>query len=144
MALTLNSAALRVAALAPWQKSDHPWDVIAYTSIRVELGHHSRSHSLYYVDFEAPGQYGWFELGFMGMFGADFNSEPKSVSPAEGIGALRPVIGGLQLAWGVKKLDPGSPEEFIEAWAERFGRAAMNRFPTLSRLPDGQISAPSR
>ncbi|SDQ32856.1 serine/threonine protein kinase [Leucobacter chromiiresistens] len=141
--LTLNNARLTLAPLRPVRKADQPWDVIAQSSVRVAIGSPSRSHSLYFADFESHGRYAWFELGFMNTFNADFDSEPRELPPKEGLLALLPTMASYQLAWGVKRLDPGSPDEFVESWAERFGLAAVNKFPRLSRLPDGNPVRPS-
>lgn len=141
--LSLGEAILRVsgvsdsAALAGSQ-----FDVIAYGEVRLEGQGMSRSHSLYFANFDSPRSYSWFELGFMTTMGADFQNEPRAQPPARGATAFNRVFGGMQLAWGIMPLDIGDLDRFVDFWAERFGKAAVGRFPRLSQLPDGRTTPP--
>ena len=143
--LSLGSARLILSPPLKAGQLGSPFDVIAHGGVRLEAQGRSRSHSLYYADFQSPKLYGWFELGFMGTFsGADFDNEPRALPPREGLPALDRTIGRLQLGYGIRPIDPSELDEFVDLWAERFGRAASGSFPTLSQLPDGAVAYPPR
>lgn len=145
--LLLGDARLTISGLSAYGGSESsPFDVIAFGQIRLENSgrFRSRSHSLYFADFEAEQSYSWFELGFMQSFGADFDNEPRAAQPGEGLAALNGVFGGVQLGFGVVSLDIGDLDRFVDFWSERFGQAASGRFPRLSQLPDGGTYHPAR
>ncbi|RLQ86424.1 serine/threonine protein kinase [Mycetocola zhadangensis] len=145
--LALGHARLIISGLSDFSGSESsPFDVIAYGHIRLEDSGRtrSRSHSLYFADFEAEHSYSWFELGFMQTMGADFNNQPRAVQPSEGLGVFQGGLGRLQLGYGVVPLDVGDLDLFVDSWAERFGQAASGRFPRLSQLPDGNTNRPLR
>jgi len=144
VALRLGGAHLRVAPLLAGRSTNSPYDVAAYGEIRLEGEGRSRSHSIYYADFDAPRSYAWYELGFMSGFQPDFENQPAAMSPYEGLQAFDSVIGGNQLAWGIVQLDIGDLDRFIDFWALRFGEAAAGRFPRLYSLPDGRTDSPQR
>ncbi|WP_312099837.1 hypothetical protein, partial [Corynebacterium dentalis] len=136
-------ARLRVSELRHSPGLDSQFDVISYGEVRLEANGMSRSHSLYFADFDSPRTYSWFELGFMSMLGGDFDNDPRAEPPSRGFSAFDGVIGGLQLAWGIESLDIGDLDSFVDFWADRFGRAAKGRFPRLSQLPDGRTKRPA-
>lgn len=145
--LALGQARLTISGLSDFPGTDSsPYDVIAYGDIRLENNgrSRSRSHSLYFADFAGEGSYSWFELGFMRGMGADFNNEPRSIAPGEGLGAFQGSFGGLQLGYGMVALDIGDLDRFVDFWAERFGQAAAGQFPSLTQLPDGNTQGPTR
>lgn len=142
--LALGDGLLSISKLADIPTASGPFDVISYGHVRLEGGGMSRSHSLYFADFESPRSYSWFELGFMSQFGADFQNEPRSMPPGQGLDAFNGVIGSVQLAWGLVSLDIGDLDRFLEFWGDRFGLAAAGRFPRLSSLPDGRTDYPQR
>ena len=145
--LVLGQARLTISDPSEFPGSEaSPFDVIAYGQIRLENSGRScsRSHSLYFADFEKERSYSWFELGFMRGFQADFENEPRSAQTGEGLGALHGAFGGMQLGYGVITLDIGDLDRFVDFWAERFGQAAFGQFPRLSQLPDGNINRPVR
>ena len=142
--LTLGKGRLVISSLSTVANATTPYDVISYGHILLEGDGLSRSHSLYFADFENERSYSWFELGFMSQFGADFQHEPRSLAPGEGLGAFQGGMGGVQLAWGLLALDIGDLDRFIEFCADRFGQAAAGRFPRLMSLPDGRTYLPSR
>lgn len=140
--MRLGGARLAVSALASASEVDSPFDVIAHGEIRLEGEGMSRSHSIYYADLDDPRSYSWYELGFMTGFRADHQNEPTAMGPEDGLRAFDGVIGGLQLAWGLARLDIGDLNRFIDFWALRFGEAAAGRFPRLRSLPDGRTDYP--
>lgn len=145
--MTLGAATLTLSAMTTSSPLARSFDVIAFGHIGLQGSGKSRSHSLYFADFGSARSYSWFELGFMaGPFGggADFEREPRAITPAEGMLAFEGVTGSIQLGWGVKPLDIGDLHEFIQFWSDRFGRAAAGNFPTLYSLPDGLITRPTR
>lgn len=142
--LMLGAAKLVIRGLSDTGNELSPFDVISYGAIELSGSGHSRSHSLYFADFEAKHSYSWFELGFMQTFGADFQNDPRALAPGEGAAAFSNVIGGWQLGYGVVPIDIGDLDRFVDFWAERFGQAASGRFPRLSQLPDGRIIRPQR
>lgn len=145
--LTLGHAHLIISGISYFSGSESsPFDVIAYGAIRLENHDRtrSRSHSLYFADFEAGGSYSWFELGFMQSMGGDFENQPRAALPGEGLAAFSGTFGGIQLGYGVVPLDIGDLERFVDLWAERFGQAASGQFPRLFQLPDGNTHAPVR
>lgn len=145
--LALGQAHLMISGLSDFPGSESsPFDVIAHGQIRLENNSRSRSrsHSLYFADFESEHSYSWFELGFMRGMGADFENDPHAADPGQGLGAFQGVFGGMQLGYGVVPLDIGDLGTFIDFWAERFGQAASGQFPQLTRLPDGNTNRPAR
>jgi serine/threonine-protein kinase len=144
--LSLGAASLTISQLSTSPAVGGAYDVIAFGSITLLGNGRSRSHSLYYADFDSERVYSWFELGFMaGVFrGADFQNEPRALAPSEGLGAFEGVVGGVQLGWGIRPLVIGDIDPLVQFWADYFGRAAAGVFPTLSRLPDGPITSPAR
>jgi len=147
--LGLGHAYLVISDLSEYSGNESsPFDVIAYGQIRLEdrEGTRSRSHSLYFADFQAERSFSWFELGFMNGIGggADFHNQPRAAQPGEGLLAFQGVIGYLQLAYGVVPLDIGDLDQFVDFWAERFGKAASGQFPQIFQLPDGRTNPPMR
>lgn len=143
--LALGQARLIISGPSDFSGGDSsPFDVIAYGQIRLENSARgrSRSHSLYFADFEAERSYSWFELGFMEAFQPNFENEPRAVQPGEGLAAFQSSFGGLQLGYGVVPLDIGDLDRFVDFWAERFGQAASGQFPQLHQLPDGNTNWP--
>lgn len=140
--LSLGEARLSMSRLrdSPGLKSQ--FDVISYGDVRLEASGLSRSHSLYFADFDSSESYSWFELGFMQGWSADFNNEPRAQPPSRGLSAFGGAVGGMQLGWGIVPLDIGDLDRFVDFWADRFGQAAKGRFPRLSQLPDGRTNHP--
>jgi len=145
--LWLGQAHLIISGISTFTGSESaPFDVIAYGAIRL-VNHdrtRSRSHSLYFADFEAEGSYSWFELGFMQSMGGGFEHQPHWAVPSAGLAAFQAMFGTIQLGYGVVPLDIGDLERFVDFWAERFGQAASGQFPQLYRLPDGNTYQPVR
>lgn len=148
--LELGQARLVVSGVSDFVGTElSPFDVIAYGQIRLENSGRtrSRSHSLYFADFAAENSYAWFEMGFMQStwgLAPDFDNAPHALQPAEGLGAFQGGYGTVQLGYGIIPLDIGDLENFVDFWAERFGKAASGQFPRLFQLPDGATSQPAR
>ena len=144
---TLGNARLSVAVMQEIERLEGvPWDVIAYSKILIEdiSSKRTRSHSLYYGSLMDPEIYQWYELGFSGSFGANFEHEPRSLTPPEAVEALSPAMGRTQLGYGLRPLNDTNLDEFIERWAELFGTTASSSLPRPSRLPDGETIYPRR
>ena len=142
--LELGSARLQLGSADPVGPKS-PWDVIAQGSIVLEslTGNGHRSHSLYYANFEDPDSFRWYELAFSGSYQADFEREPRASHAHEGISILGSrAFGTTQLAYGIRPLDPGNLDEFIDRWSERFGRAAQGNFPRVWQLPESGVVHP--
>lgn len=141
--LSLGGAELRIARLEAVGPSAGDYDVVAASGVTVVTRGASRGHSLFYADFDEPRHFGWFEMGFMQGMGADFAHEPRALSGPDGLEVLSSrAFGGGQLGWGMRPLDPGSPEDFIQRWAQWLGMAAQGKFPRMSTLPDGRTVYP--
>ena len=122
---------------------ERPFDVIAYSAIRLTSGNLSRSHSLWYTDFEAQGTFKWYELAFRSSFNPNFDREPRSSDPDEGIEAFANGLGVIALGRPISVLDLGALEDFVDSWGKRLGDAAIGRFPRVYQLPDGNPQVPN-
>lgn len=143
--LALMNAVLRIGPLELVSPASGGYDVVATSEIVLTAGSGSRGHSLYFADFDEPRHFSWFEMGFMQSFQADFMNEPRALPGRQGLEILTSrAFGGGQLGWGMRPLDPGSPEEFIQRWATSFGLAALGKLPRLYSLPDGPTVYPRR
>lgn len=144
--IELGLAKLSVARVEWSEQSASPFDVIAYSSITLTNTQRlSRSHSLYYCDFEEENAYRWYELAFCGGFsGADFENEPRALKPDRGLAALDGGYGMAQLGRRIVRLELGSLQQFVDEWGQRFGLAAVGKFPRVSQLPEGNPVRPSR
>lgn len=136
--LGIRNATLWIKTPQPVSRRGDQFDVIAHgvIGIRSSAQGLSRSHSLYYGDIATAGSYQWFEVGYCGAFGADFENQPVALAPHEADEAFRPMIGRMQLAYGPNPLTVGDLDEFIDAWARRFGQAAVDAYPRVSQLPE--------
>lgn len=143
--LSLMKGELRVSTLEAVAPSSGTYDVVAASSVMVVTQGASRGHSLFYADFDEARHFGWYEMGFMQGMGADFAHEPRALSGQDGLEVLSGrAFGGGQLGWGMRPLDPGAPDDFIQRWAQWFGLAAQGKFPRVSSLPDGRTVYPRR
>lgn len=144
--LSLMTGELRISALeAALPSPAGDYDIVAAGSVVVATQGASRGHSLFFANFDDAHHFGWYEMGFMQGMGADFANEPRAFSAQDGLKVLSSrAFGGGQLGWGMQTLDPGSPDDFIQRWAQWFGLAAQGKFPRMSSLPDGRIVYPRR
>lgn len=131
------------------QSWDGPFKVLAYTSIRVIMTQDEdqrksigRSHSLWYCDAQTQGEFGWYELAFMGnpLMWSKQSEEPFSCSPPQGERAFLPAIDEIQLAWAPEEIDGDDPSEFIVRWIDWFAQAANGEFHRPSTLPEKQMT----
>ncbi|MEV0695475.1 serine/threonine-protein kinase [Streptomyces sp. NPDC050388] len=121
-----------------------PFDVIASATLSLKVpanyhGYEGRSHSLWYADAQTAEQYQWFETAFMGTpFGPQSTAvKPFALPPqSDAATALRPVIGGAQVAWPFMPLVIGDMDEFISRWADWLAQAATGRLAHPSRMPE--------
>lgn len=142
--VSLSGATLKVSypilTRAQWEP---PFEVIAHASVSVERrvadisGWSGRSHSLWYCDAIAKGEYGWYELAFMnGIIGGQPMIVPYACDPNSGERAFQGVIGDAQIAWPLTAIDRDDPEEFVDRWVEWLARAAEGTLSRPSRLPE--------
>ena len=116
---TLNAGKLRmnVVQTAEYFGFGLPFEVIAYTDIRVDmpkvrewLGRYAgRSHSLWYCDAQEAGVFRWYEIAFMGIQGEPNSMEhiPFAMNPNErdAIRALSQSMHTHQVAWPFTPVD---------------------------------------
>lgn len=148
--LRLNDANLKFASLsAHYQHSwgDRPgpsFDVIGVGSINLRIpadrfAYEGRSHSLWFGDIEAEGQYAWFETAFMcqPLMGQRGRQDPFSFSPSdEAARALGTGIADFQVAWPFTRLATDDLTEFIDRWASWFGQAAQGTLNHPGSMPE--------
>jgi serine/threonine-protein kinase len=142
----LSLSGPRETAFEVWRTTSTPapFDVIASAmlSLKAPANHHGyggRSHSLWYADAQTAEQYQWFETAFMGTpFGPQSTSvKPFALPPqSDAAIALRPVMGGAQVAWPFMPLVVGDLDEFISRWADWLAQAATGRLAHPSRMPE--------
>lgn len=121
-----------------------PFDVIASATISLKnptnnRGYEGRSHSLWYADAQTAEQYQWFETAFMGnTFGPQSTGvKPFALAPqSDAATALRPVIGGTQVAWPFTQLVVGNLDEFISRWAAWLAQAAHGQLSHPMMMPE--------
>lgn len=126
-----------------------PFKIVAYTSIRVVMTQDEdqrkslgRSHSLWYCDAQIEGEFGWYEVAFMGnpLMWSKQSEEPFSCSPPQAERAFSPAIDVIQLAWPPEEIDRDDPSEFIIRWIDWFAQAANGEFHRPSTLPERQTT----
>jgi serine/threonine protein kinase len=143
--IRLGAGALFISMPEPNNVTHASLDVIAYGSISIrqyEPVNKSRSHSLYFCDFDERGSYAWFELAFIpNGGGVQVESAPYSLDPAEGLSAFDRQYGGVQLGMPVNRLTLGDVDDELDRWGNYLGLAAQGKFPTPNRLPEGNPSA---
>jgi serine/threonine protein kinase len=148
--ITLNQATLTVSPILPhaqgaWGGWQPPaFDVISVASINLRIprdryDYEGRSHSLWYGDIQATGNYRWFEAAFMvSPFIAQRGSQdPFALDPGEE--SAKAVWSGMaefQLAWPFTELTPGDLDEFVDRWAAWFAQAAQGQLTHPSSMPE--------
>ncbi|MEV7004203.1 serine/threonine-protein kinase [Streptomyces sp. NPDC093982] len=120
-----------------------PFDVIASAtlSLKAPAKHHpyeGRSHSLWYADARAEGQYQWFETAFhtplrpsAGTI-APFALDPHHESRA----AVSRGMEMHEVAWPFNPLVVGDLDELINRWADWLAQAATGRLTHPSHMPE--------
>jgi len=136
----------------PWRgrSPSRPLDVVAFASLEVRQKlqtsgveyygdpYTGRSHSLYFCDYDTPGQYGWYEIAFMFTFGNGARDvAPFSLPPGEESGdALSNVMTSVQAARPWTRVAPADADDFMERWMEYLGRAAQGVLQYPQSLPE--------
>lgn len=128
----------------PWQWEAPPIDVVAYASLSLRIPrdryeYEGRSHSLWFCDARAAGEYGWFEVAFMvsPLIPSRGRQNPFALDPGEAAAkALWTGMAEFQLAWPFTRLTAGEIEEFIDRWAGWFADAAEGRLSHPNSMPE--------
>ncbi|MGL5862026.1 MAG: hypothetical protein ACRCY9_12315 [Phycicoccus sp.] len=143
----LRETRLVLSRPAPVDQWQGPFDVVAsavvtVNSRRLTQGWAGRSHSLWYCDAQAAGEYAWFEMAFMGspLLGHGSPVEPFSLTPSEGSVAFSGVMGTTQLAWPVSEIDRDDPGEFVDRWVGWFADAVAEELIRPSTMPERHTS----
>lgn len=121
-----------------------PFDVVACGTISVEQptnrhGYAGRSHSLWFGDIQAAGEYRWFETAFMThpLTQALRPCEPFALDPgANSAPAILPGLASMQVAWPFTPVEPDRLEEFIDRWAAWLAAASAGALQIPSPLPE--------
>ncbi|WP_405835103.1 protein kinase domain-containing protein [Streptomyces sp. NBC_01518] len=121
-----------------------PFDVIAATTLALGIpadyrGYEGRSHSLWYADAQAEGQYQWFETAFMttSLRPVAGNMEPFTRDPhQESRAAVSPGMAMFQVAWPFTPLVIGDLDEFISRWADWLAQAANGQLAQPGHMPE--------
>ena len=148
--LSLNDAILRVADVLNSPKGGTPklpFEVIAYTTITVEVrdnqrGYAGRSHSLWYCNAQEREQFRWYETAFFAMWGARRDKfQPFALAPNEedAIYALNSGMHTVSVARPFTPIDQGGEGSFIERWLEWFAAAAQGQLLSPSHMPEGKV-----
>lgn len=151
---TLTLGLGRLSFLAPkeslmkWSAaSANPFDVIVHSAITLQRphdfsGYAGRSHSLWYCDCQAEGEYHWYETAFMnsGLSGTRNAAQPFALDPGDNAGqAVRPLMAAVQVAWPFTELSVGDLDEFIDRWATWFGLAANGQLGHPTQMPERDV-----
>lgn len=121
-----------------------PFDVIASATLSLKIpanyhGYEGRSHSLWYADAQAEGQYQWFETAFMdsSLRHVAGTTEPFTRDPhRESLAAVSREMAMFQVAWPFTPLALGGLDEFISRWANWLAQAANGQLAHPSRMPE--------
>lgn len=147
--LHLNQASLTLPASSrtaanPWQWQAPALDVICHTELNLRIPedryqYEGRSHSLWFCDAQAEGEYAWYETAFMinAFIPRRSRQNPFSLPPGEeSAKALSSAITEYQVAWPFTRLVLGELDDFIDRWAGWFADAADGRLTHPSRMPE--------
>jgi serine/threonine-protein kinase len=101
-----------------------------------------RSHSLYFCDAVAAGNYAWFETAFMDhpMVPKRLSQYPFALPPAAAAGALGAGMNQYQVAWPFTALLMGDLDEFVDRWVEWFAAAADGQLAPPSNMPERPVN----
>lgn len=123
------------------------FDVICSASISIVVppnryGYEGRSHSLWYCDARAAGEYGWFETAFMHtplMRREPRGQDPFALKPGEASAkALWNGMAEYQVAWPFTRLETGDLDDFVDrwlGWLAAAARGSLQRPPTMPERP---------
>jgi serine/threonine-protein kinase len=149
--LRLNRATLTLSSPSrtspnPWQWEPPAFDVVSHAELNLRIPedqyqYEGRSHSLWFCDAQAPGEFAWYETAFMvsPFIARQGRQDPFALPPGEE--SAKAVWAGMaeyQLAWPFTRLDLGALDEFIDRWAGWFADAANGRLTHPSTMPERQ------
>ena len=146
---SLNDSTLRLFDVANSPRGgtpDIPFEVIAYSSIRVTVpenrrGYAGRSHSLWYCDAEKPETFRWYETAFCETWRSGRNGfQPFAAPPNDEdiVLALNSGVHSVQVARRFIPIDQGEEESFVERWLGWFAVAAQGYLSSPTSLPEEQ------
>ena len=147
--LRLNQATMSLSPLertgrSPWKWESPALDVVCHAvlSLRVpedRYQYEGRSHSLWFCDAQAAGEYAWYETAFMvsALIARRGRQDPFALAPGEeSAKALWTGMAEFQVAWPFTKLVIGELDEFVDRWAGWFADAAAGRLTHPSTMPE--------
>lgn len=154
--IDLNDAKLGLSypAIQTPRRPEISFDIVATSTLslltpkRTEGGQQwiGRSHSLYFADAFAEGEYAWFETAFMDMpmmSRTGFrDQEPFAMNDLGEIAlhhALGSVMGTRQIAWEMTRIDPGDCDDFLQRWFDWFASAAEGTLQRPNRMPENDV-----
>ena len=145
-AWALSDALLMVKEFrTPARAVDLPFDVIAYSSIELQMlrqgrDYDGRAHSLWYCDAQEERVFRWYEtaLMFNPFIGGQVSPiDPFAAEPGrEAEAALSPAMDIYQVAWPFTPIDQGGEDEFVERWIDWFADAALGNLRRPTTMPE--------
>jgi hypothetical protein len=142
----LGSATLTLTAPSALAKTawEPVFDVVSTAELNLRIprdryDYDGRSHSLWFGDIQAAGEFGWFETAFMWspLLAQRGRQDPFALDPGKQAGeAIGPGMGSLQAAWPFTPLVVGELDEFIDRWANWLGEAADGSLSHPSSMPE--------
>jgi serine/threonine protein kinase len=156
-ALRLNHASLSLSTITrtaqnPWQWDAPTFDVICHAELNLRIPedryqYKGRSHSLWFCDAQAEGEYAWYETAFMvsALIPRRGRQNPFALAPGEeSAKALWMGMAEYQMAWPFTRLVLGELDDFINRWAGWFADAAGGRLTHPSTMPERDASGSFR
>ncbi|MEU3342785.1 serine/threonine-protein kinase [Streptomyces sp. NPDC006668] len=142
--LTLSRLMETVPEIWRTTSTPAPFDVIASATLSLKVpadryGYEGRSHSLWYADAQAEGQYQWFETAFMNsaLRAVAGTMEPFALDPHhESRAAVGPGMNMHQVAWPFTPLVLGDLDELINRWAAWLAQAADGGLAHPGHMPE--------
>jgi hypothetical protein len=148
--ISLNGAKLRLAS--PTTAQSNPWElgfrpafkVITFSSIHISTpedtdGYIGRSHSLWYCDAFAIGQFVWLEVAFMPSVypTAQVKRCPFELDPSPSAAqAFGPGSASIRLARRPRIVRPKVSRKFIDRWAGWFADGAQGQLDWPTPMPE--------
>ncbi len=118
-----------------------PFDVIACGAIMVTQtpsvrGYEGRSHSLWYCDAQAQGEYRWFEVAFMNNFSGQPSTVPFDLDPSEAGESFFVGMSSQQCAYPFTPIDRADTSAFVDRWLIWLAQVANKSMQYPSTLPE--------
>jgi serine/threonine-protein kinase len=128
------------------------FDVICHAELNLRIPedrhqYQGRSHSLWFCDGQAEGEYAWYETAFMvsALIPRRGRQNPFALPPGEeSAKALWMGMAEYQMAWPFTRLALGELDGFIDRWAGWFADAANGRLTHPSTMPERDASGSFR